>query len=397
MHLIKKGILYLILIHLTTQVCGQNLSYKLSGIMPDSISGTVYLAPAIADNKYYESPANLMDSATISKGRFQINRRVYNKETLPYILIFQGKISGVTNMILLSAKDEVIKINKVDEYDSPDIPGSKAQKEMIEYLRYFSKPIITQIKRLDSLSAVIENAANPEVVNKERQQLMDESELLQAKSDSLFLYYVKTHYSSEVAFWKLLERYKYNGFKNQYHEAFNFLSNNIRQSRVGKLLEKELSVSATTAIGNTIPDIEVKNTEFEKINLIPAGSDNVYILIDFWFSNCMPCIRQFPEMKQIYQQYMVSGFQIIGVSVDGEPHREDWLQQIKKSALEWPNYLDEDGVLSTKWGINSFPSNILLDMNGVVLAKNISTKNLKEFLRHNLNTYDNQMLNLEPK
>ena len=108
-------------------------------------------------------------------------------------------------------------------------------------------------------------------------------------------------------------------------------------------------------------------------------------MIDFWFSYCKPCLAQFPKYKEIYNLNKVKGFEIIGISVDRKEDEANWLNTIKKYNLSWLQYLDKNEIVSQKLNIKSFPTNFLLDSNGVIVGKDFSPEDLENFLREKFN------------
>ena len=106
--------------------------------------------------------------------------------------------------------------------------------------------------------------------------------------------------------------------------------------------------------------------------------------MDFWYSNCRPCIAQFPHLRETYQAYQSQGFEIIGISTDRTRYKENWMKAIDKYQLSWPQYWDQDGVESSKLSINKFPSNFLLDQHGKIIKKDLRPVELEEFLKENM-------------
>lgn len=49
----------------------------------------------------------------------------------------------------------------------------------------------------------------------------------------------------------------------------------------------------------------------------PADFKDKYLLIDFWTSWCPHCNAASPELKRLYSEYSSKGFEILGVSIDG--------------------------------------------------------------------------------
>jgi thiol-disulfide isomerase/thioredoxin len=105
------------------------------------------------------------------------------------------------------------------------------------------------------------------------------------------------------------------------------------------------------------------------------------VLIDFWASWCPPCRRSHPALRQIYGKYKESGFEILQVSLDQS--KEKWLEAIKTDSLEWNHASDlrywESAVVKD-FGIQSIPFNLLVDVQGKIIAINLSHEALEKQL-----------------
>jgi alkyl hydroperoxide reductase subunit AhpC len=74
----------------------------------------------------------------------------------------------------------------------------------------------------------------------------------------------------------------------------------------------------------------------------------------------------------LYSKYHNKGFEIVGVSLDGE--RKRWTNAIITDKLIWKQVSDLnifDNAVAKQYGINSIPQNILIDPNGKILAWNL--------------------------
>jgi thiol-disulfide isomerase/thioredoxin len=121
------------------------------------------------------------------------------------------------------------------------------------------------------------------------------------------------------------------------------------------------------------------------VSLKEAVKENKFTLIDFWYSHCQPCLQQLPDLKKLYTSYNANGFSIIGVSVDKKEHEADWQNVIQQFNLSWPQYIDLAGKEAINLGIDSYPTNFLVDDKGVIIKKDISTEELRDFLKNKLN------------
>ena len=59
-----------------------------------------------------------------------------------------------------------------------------------------------------------------------------------------------------------------------------------------------------------------------------------YVLLDFWASWCIPCLDEFPHMKDLYQEYSRDNFEIVAISIEEDSLR--WRQTIERFDNPWP-------------------------------------------------------------
>lgn len=59
-----------------------------------------------------------------------------------------------------------------------------------------------------------------------------------------------------------------------------------------------------------------------------------YVLLDFWASWCIPCLDEFPHMKDLYNEYSRDNFEIVAISIEDDSLR--WRQSIQRFENPWP-------------------------------------------------------------
>ena len=134
----------------------------------------------------------------------------------------------------------------------------------------------------------------------------------------------------------------YNGYRPIYDSVYNQFSNSIKHTHTGLKLAERLHAARGIAIGASFPQLHLYNLDDSSVILPVFNKKNSYTVVDFWFSHCIPCRRQFPLYKKLYDTYKNEGFQIIGISVDQTKNMKDWKKTIKDMDLDWQQYRDKD-------------------------------------------------------
>lgn len=200
--------------------------------------------------------------------------------------------------------------------------------------------------------------------------------------DSKLVSYIRQNPDSYVALWFLIERFDGNGYSTIYEEAKDLFSDKMKSGKLWGIISKEIK-NIRIRQNEKFPQLVLKdiNLKSEKIILL----EQKVVLIDFWFSRCKPCLMQLPKLKEIYERFASTNkFEIIGISTDTSINVDLWKKRVSENQLKWKNFLDENAFESNKEKIRSFPTNFLVDANGVVIKKNISLLDLEEFLNENL-------------
>jgi thiol-disulfide isomerase/thioredoxin len=107
------------------------------------------------------------------------------------------------------------------------------------------------------------------------------------------------------------------------------------------------------------------------------------VLIDFWGTWCSPCVEEQTDLARLYQKFKNShfsngkGFEIYGVSLDIK--KSNWENFVKTKKINWIQVSDlkfwKSPVAKT-YNIQELPFNILIDGNGIILAKNLHGSDL---------------------
>ncbi|MFY0644794.1 MAG: TlpA family protein disulfide reductase [Bacteroidia bacterium] len=143
-------------------------------------------------------------------------------------------------------------------------------------------------------------------------------------------------------------------------------------------------------VGEKAPEISMPNAQGDILKL--SDLKGKLVLIDFWASWCRSCRVDNQVLKRMITRYEQrsfktgEGFDIYSVSLDTD--KQVWMQAIANDKLNWDNHVCDfkkwDSLVVKSYNFKYLPHNLLIDGNGVVLAKNLYKEKLKAFLESQL-------------
>ena len=123
-------------------------------------------------------------------------------------------------------------------------------------------------------------------------------------------------------------------------------------------------------VGEPLQPFAFTSVRGEKVDL--AEMKGKYVLVTFWSTNCPPCIAEMPVLKQIYEKYDRSQFEIVGVTIDQDRLAVD--KFLKEKQLPWPQHFDGQSVMgkvASTNGVMKTPSSYLVGKDGVIIGKDL--------------------------
>ncbi len=123
------------------------------------------------------------------------------------------------------------------------------------------------------------------------------------------------------------------------------------------------TVTAGPQDGSEAPDFTLENLEGKPFTL--SSLRGKYVVLDFWGSWCYWCVKGIPQMKAYYQKYK-DRMEIL--SVDCNESRTAWKAAVAKYEMPWLHvYLPDGGALLTKYGIQGFPTKVIISPEGKMI------------------------------
>lgn len=358
----KRTVLFLITIVLFSNVNAQkSTNYSLTGSVTDSSIKKIELLFISKDpnfsveNKIIE-PA---DGKFTFSGKLPYPYAVYLRfnDLIRSELFF---LDGGTQEVVIKSIDSTLIVTgskSTDEYKSRYLPKFKDANIMLDLLE--------DIQKVNSLK-------NSEL----KDSIWQEFHKVRGEKKYIAYEYTNQHPDSYVALWDLYFEQRVRGYHLAYKNAFELFPERMKKSPIGLEVASNLMTAQNMDSGANFPSLKLTNYNTDK-ETFSNFNDN-FTLVDFWFSNCSPCIKQFPELKSIYQKYKEKGFQIVSISIDN--NSDLWKKTIQDLDLPWIHFLDKGGSNAYNLTIYAYPTTFLLDKKGKIIKKNMTLTDLNKFL-----------------
>ena len=121
-------------------------------------------------------------------------------------------------------------------------------------------------------------------------------------------------------------------------------------------------LSGSLSLGDQMPELTVTTAEGETLVLSQLLSQKKLVVLNFWFADCIWCIREFPVMEASYQQYR-DEVEILALNPYDAPETIANFQQ--EHSLSFPmSGCSQD--LAVTFGVTGYPTSVVIDRNGTV-------------------------------
>ena len=156
--------------------------------------------------------------------------------------------------------------------------------------------------------------------------------------------------------------YKY---KNEAVELYNGLTDEMKQTEKAKEIYAFLNPPERVKTGDYFPDATFYDLMGNMHHI--AEHQGKYILLDFWSSGCGPCIKAFPEMKELYEKFQ-DRLAIVSMSIDTDRR---WRQASERHDITWDNWNEGKGMggLYTDYRITAIPHYVVISPDGRILEQ----------------------------
>jgi len=116
--------------------------------------------------------------------------------------------------------------------------------------------------------------------------------------------------------------------------------------------------------GKAAPAFTLKAVDGKPVSL--ADFRGQVVLLDFWGTFCMPCVKALPELQAMHAKYAARGFAVVGVTVDD---RLPMVVKATKAAKVTYPILQATPAVWSAYKVNALPSLVLVGRDGRIVKR----------------------------
>lgn len=133
------------------------------------------------------------------------------------------------------------------------------------------------------------------------------------------------------------------------------------------------------------PAIPIEGTEFtSKTKISSSDYKGKYLFVEFWGTWCGPCVGEIPHLKELYSKLDKSKIEFLGIASNDKPATLE--KFLGKTPIPWPQLLSNlENPIASSYKIERFPSSVLIDPTGIIIAKDLRANELEAKLSALLN------------
>ena len=156
--------------------------------------------------------------------------------------------------------------------------------------------------------------------------------------------------------------------KNSQLITDTLISNFIIREKNKKL--KEYNDLNILSVGDVVPNFYLEDINGQNVNL--SDFKGKVVLLNFWGTYCVPCIKSIPEKNKIVDELKQVNFALVNICINN--NISNWKEIVKDNKFEGIHLICKGNwkdILSLKYQISGVPHYTLIDKKGQLLKNNL--------------------------
>jgi len=150
--------------------------------------------------------------------------------------------------------------------------------------------------------------------------------------------------------------------------------------KAGENQEKKLAEAANGMVGKPAPDFDLTDTNGQRYQL--KDLKGKVVVLNFWFTTCVPCISEMPELNSIKEKYKDREIVFLGLGRDAAGMIKDFLKKHPFDYILFP------GAVNTveSYNISIYPTSIVIDRTGTIRYVQVTGADVRESLTREIDS-----------
>jgi peroxiredoxin len=196
----------------------------------------------------------------------------------------------------------------------------------------------------------------------ENERIVKENTSVEQKSVLTFYDFNNSTYNSE-------DLYDYRNYSQGYNTTIYSLSYLERMKEQQKIVNTSASAFELPVVNG---DKTLKLEDYK----------GKWVLLDFWFISCKPCMELMPKIEELHKKYKSKGLEVLGINVDKNDER---LQNfIKEKKIPYPTLSSVDKEVSKLYKVFGYPTLVLINPQQEIVIISNKFIEIEEYLKKNL-------------
>lgn len=306
----------------------------------------------------------------------KINVNLQNaKGKTVYLKKYVNENLVTTDSVVMKKDNVVFKVNKGENSDAYFINVENWKRPLTFFIDNQDVMITGDYQNYNQIKVQAGERQDKIIaLDEQLNSIEDETELMYEA-----MRFVKENHTDAIGAYALY-RYKW-AFANEDQLKLLESFENVNSGYI-KLMKKYIIKVMSVSVGNKCLDFKQEAIDGGIFVLSEFVENNNLTMIDFWASWCPDCRKENPNVVAVYNAFKDKGFDVVSVSLDTD--KAAWQKAVADDNLTWKNHTGDlkgwNNKVADMYCIAFIPQNVLIDKDGVIVARNLSGEELMNFV-----------------